>query len=74
MVDSSILTFINHGCNFTNNVGKQYSVSEMTADLNEMPPDMWYEPVESHFFDPFVDRYVLSSSNGVNLAYRIVFV
>lgn len=56
IVDASILTFINHGCNRTNNVGQMYSVTEMTADLDQMPPEMLQEPIESAFFDPFVDR------------------
>jgi hypothetical protein len=56
IVDASVLTFINHGCNNTNNVGQSYSVNELTADLENMPLDFEEEPLESAFFDPFNDR------------------
>lgn len=56
IVDASILTFINHGCNSTNNVGQQYSVNELTADLDTMPEDFNEDPIESAFYDPFIDR------------------
>jgi hypothetical protein len=59
IVDASILTFINHGCNSTNNVGRQYPVNELTADSVAMPDDFTEDPIESAFFDPFIDRYVL---------------
>jgi hypothetical protein len=71
MVDTSILTFINHGCNSTNNVGQRYSVNELTADLDTMPQDFEQDSIESAFYDPFIDRYVqtlaVSLSHGAKL-------
>jgi len=54
-VDPGILTFINHGCNGSNTMGAT-SVTEMTADPNEMADEFMNDPVESAVYDPFVDR------------------
>jgi hypothetical protein len=56
IVDASLITFINHGCNGTNNVGAKTIVNEMNADLNQMPPGLIDDVVESAFWDPVADR------------------
>lgn len=58
-VDSGVLTFANHGCNRTYNVGEKTSVDEFTADLDSLPEEV---NGESHtgttIFNPLVDRHV----------------
>jgi hypothetical protein len=46
MLDTGVLTFVNHGCNGTSNVGFQVPFSESNADLNdplvlEFIEEMW---------------------------------
>jgi hypothetical protein len=55
-VDSGATTFTNHGCNGTANVGEPLSVTEATADVEAMPPELDQDEVESSVYDPFVDR------------------
>lgn len=55
-VEPSILTFINHGCNGTYVQGLKMDVTEMTADLKEMPEILANNVPETAFYNPFVDR------------------
>jgi hypothetical protein len=53
-VDSGILTFINHGCNGTFNIGTKSEVNEFNANLDEPIPK---EYSSSHgVYNPAVDR------------------
>lgn len=56
LVDPGIMTFINHGCNATNNINEVYSVTEMTANPNEPPPDLMASPLENYVYNPYIDR------------------
>ena len=56
-VDSSISSFINHGCHGTYNIGEQLSYHEM--DLKECDlrhPGMICADVETDAYDPFWER------------------
>lgn len=57
-VDASILTFLNHGCNNSNNVSplEPFFVTEMTADPKKMPRELEYAPFELAVYNPFVRR------------------
>lgn len=55
-VEPSILTFINHGCNYTYNQGTYMSVSELTADLTAMPAELDDYDLETYVYNPFLDR------------------
>jgi len=55
IVDSSKLTFLNHGCNGSNNIGTPTSVTEVTADPHRMPSDL-LATFGSETFNAFVDR------------------
>jgi hypothetical protein len=41
--DSSIHTFINHGCNASNNLGPDLPVTEADAPTDSIPEDILYE-------------------------------
>lgn len=66
-VDASILTFLNHGCNGSNNVGWKTTVTEETADLQQMPPEL-SNTFESEVYNPFVDRNFLVMLNKLTTA------
>jgi hypothetical protein len=53
-IDNSILQFLNHGCNGTNNL-QHYKVNEVTADLKALPWEL-SETFESTIYNPFVSR------------------
>lgn len=59
-VDQSILTFINHGCNNTYNMGVQTGVTEITADFEKMPPVLHHFALEDTVYSPFIDRNVIA--------------
>jgi len=67
MVDASPLTFINHGCNSTNNLNNIYSVNEMTADPHRMPREIAENVMESYVYNPFIDRNHLNLFHEANL-------
>ena len=67
-VDSSIITFVNHGCKGEYNVGIETDVDEFSADLDE--------PIEglngkSHtgtsIFNPVIDRHLLSHVGDLSI-------
>ena len=55
-VDPSIITFTNHGCNGTNNMGVSLPVTELTADPNKPPDALAVQPLETSIYNPFIDR------------------
>lgn len=71
-VDASIMTFINHGCNGTYNMGSNTSVTEITADLDEMPPELSKNVIESSVLNVFVDRNHFIYLNGLDTLLRDV--
>ena len=58
-VDSSILTFANHGCRGSNNVGERTHGDEFSVDLNAPEESI---NGKSHsgtsVFNPFIDRHL----------------
>jgi hypothetical protein len=71
-VDASIMTFINHGCNRTYNMGMTTSVTEITADLDQMSSDLHDNVVEGSVFNVFIDRNHLIYLNGLDTLNRDV--
>jgi hypothetical protein len=58
-VDAGIITFENHGCNGTHNVGIESTATEMTVDLNEMPEEFngkFYH--DDSPYNPFAERNI----------------
>jgi len=62
-VDSNIVTFVNHGCRGTYNVGEEMDVDEFSVD-----PDKPIEALsgKSHagrasIFDPVIDRHLIGT-------------
>jgi hypothetical protein len=55
VVDSGILTFVNHGCNGTFNTGIKSEVNEFNANLDEAIPKE-YSFRDSGVYDPAQDR------------------
>ena len=56
-VDSSILTFVNHGCHGSNNIGLETEVDEFTADVDSIPEMLnGKSHTGTSTFDPVVDR------------------
>jgi len=66
-VDSGVLTFQNHGCNRTYNVGFETSVTELTADPEKLPPELDEKSYESVLYNPFVDRNYLYITNSLEV-------
>lgn len=58
LVDTGILTFINHGCNGTAVMGEgePLTSTEMTVDIEHMPPELNNYSTETHIYNPFIDR------------------
>lgn len=67
VVDSGILTFANHGCNGTYNMGQALSVTEMTADAGNQPPLELLQDEKSTIYDVFYDRshWIYDSASDV---------
>ena len=78
-VDSGILTFVNHGCNGTNNIGDGSSshekdsvyFNEATLDLSQIdePPQ---GTSRASIFDPVSDRHLHSLATGYDSTSRDV--
>jgi hypothetical protein len=60
-IDPGRMTFMNHGCNNTNNVGITLSVTEQTADPQRMPDELLIYPAETS--SPFYARNYFIPSN-----------
>jgi hypothetical protein len=72
IVDSSMLTFTNHGCKGTNNYGEKLSVTEETASTETMPPELAYTECESSVYNPFAERNHLIYIGALDLLNRDV--
>lgn len=56
-VDTSIATFVNHGCRATYNMGKKLAYHEMNIlDCNSEHPCMTCSDTENDAYDPFSER------------------
>ena len=64
LVDPGILTFNNHGCNGTYNVGRQMNVTELTADPKVFRTELREDPLGVAFFNPSLDRQHWIESSG----------
>jgi len=63
-VDAGILTFVNHGCNKTYNIGEETIHTEETIQLGEDVLRVY--DARSEFFNPYAERNVMSyDSNGI---------
>lgn len=64
-MDSSILTFVNHGCRGTYNVGTATPYDEFTADLSKGPSEDvgGLSHVGTSVFNPVIDRNLLFSGD-----------
>lgn len=71
-VDPSIMTFINHGCNGTYNMGTVTSVTELDADPIDFPPELLNYILETTVYSPFIDRNNLVYLNGHDFLRRDV--
>jgi hypothetical protein len=59
IVDSDALTFVNHGCKGSNNIGVVTAFDEETANMNVMPDEVGGKSHEgTSIFNPFVDRHL----------------
>jgi hypothetical protein len=72
IVDASMLTFTNHGCNGTNNYGVKLSVTEGTASPDVMPPDLYYTEEESAIYNPYAERNHLMLIGALDVVNRDV--
>jgi len=68
-VDSSILTFIRHGCSGTNNLDNQSEYSE-SADGIEQDFEALKTVYGRDVFDPFIDRHLHQWINSPSIALR----
>lgn len=55
-IDPGVMTFMNHGCNNTYNIGVPLSVSELNADPDQMPSELLLYPSEAKYYSPFYAR------------------
>jgi hypothetical protein len=62
-VDPGILTFMNHGCNNTNNVGVALPVTEDSADPDLMPDELLLFPLETSS-PVFARNYFMGTNLG----------
>lgn len=53
-VDDSIMTFVNHGCNGTYNVGTKLNETELTVDIGQVSFEVWNDGNE--VYNPFDER------------------
>jgi hypothetical protein len=59
LVDSGIMTFVNHGCNKTYNSGVESSIDEFTADVNVLPDSLNCRVhAQTSTFNPVLDRHL----------------
>jgi SET domain-containing protein len=62
-VDSGLLTFANHGCNGTYNIGVVTDFDEFTANTDVLPDEQSGKSHEgTTIFNPFVDRHLTHST------------
>lgn len=67
-VDSSIITFVNHGCNGTYNVGEKTDYDEFSAKLDE-PADALNgrSHTGTSVFNPVIDRQLFLAGGDVSI-------
>lgn len=53
------MTFPNHGCNSTYNIGRVLSVNEFNATLGEPPPEDFFPSYQKAVYDPLGERHAL---------------
>jgi hypothetical protein len=70
IIDNSLMQFINHGCNGTNNL-QFYNVTEITADPTSMTDEL-YKTFESTIYNPFVTRSHINFQSGGDRTNRYV--
>lgn len=59
IVDSGIMTFVNHGCNKTYNSGVESFIDELTADVNILPDSLnGRRHTQTSTFNPVLDRHL----------------
>ena len=69
VVDSSIMTFVNHGCNGTYNAGLVSEITELTADLNFMPEE-FVAKGHSTLYNPAADRHLPQYTAGAEISLK----
>lgn len=69
-VDSDIMTFVNHGCNGTYNIGVHTDVNEFTISIDDPPENLLGRSESVHLFNPAVDRGYVYVNGGPNAALR----
>ena len=53
------MTFVNHGCNKTYNIGTESSVDELTANVDVFPHDLsGNSHAQTSTYNPVVDRHL----------------
>ena len=58
-MDSGVMTFVNHGCNKTYNIGEESFVDELTANVDVFPDDLsGNSHVRMSTYNPIVDRHL----------------
>lgn len=55
-IETSALTFVNHGCNKTYSIGQPTDVSELTVDLQSLAHQTFYND-QNDFYHPFDERH-----------------
>lgn len=64
-IDPGIMTFMNHGCNYTFNLGVPLSVSELTADPEKLPEELlFYQPEMKHYSPFYARNYFIGMNLG----------
>jgi hypothetical protein len=73
-VDAEVLTFMNHGCDGTNNVGLEASeASEATVSLTEIPDVLGKSPYRGmDIYQPYMDRHVSMYAGSGDVTLRDV--
>ena len=69
-IEPSLMTFTNHGCHGTYNIGMKLPVTEMNANPEEMPDELMNNPAETAFYNPFFDRNHLMNMHSYVFALR----
>ena len=63
-VDSGVMTFVNHGCNKTYNIGQESLVDEVTANVDVFPDDLsGNSHVRTSTYNPVVDRHLRNEAD-----------
>ena len=71
VVDSSPMTFVNHGCKGTNNIGEVSELNEFTLDLGRMPEEFMMKG-HSSIYNPAADRNLRHYIAGGEVSTRLI--